>query len=340
MREGIAPKSTATAPGVLVWTTFTGLRLLSYFSSAYRGRRCWIGGGHMSKPYRVCPKCGAHLDHGEPCDCEDRAEQEVAQGAADTAALGRSFESGPRLPCSLDDSLEETQHGRFYGVQDSHGRVRRDRDRQSWPQGSAGTMRTATTRWRTRQHFPRSLWSARQTSRQIFHGTARQKISCILKAFPIGKSPFPFSQLLTVSGDRPISPAMSFAVMLRRVISATRFGYAILFPPFMQRAAGQLDAERVRSTERTPAAGQRRRQGSGRRPRLCLMLPLSCLPYSLKSGVIGSLLNKYASVYVGKKISCILKAFPIGKSSVEEIWIDKDGIEKREMIVGPHGDVC
>lgn len=27
-------------------------------------------------------------------------------------------------------------------------------------------------------------------------------------------------------------------------------------------------------------------------------------------------------------------------NSVEEIWIDKDGIEKREMKVGPHGDVC
>lgn len=40
----------------------------------------------MSKPYRVCQKCGAHLDHGEPCDCEDRVEQEVAQSAADTAA--------------------------------------------------------------------------------------------------------------------------------------------------------------------------------------------------------------------------------------------------------------
>ena len=40
----------------------------------------------MSKQYRVCQKCGAHLDAGEKCDCEDRAEQEVAQGAADTAA--------------------------------------------------------------------------------------------------------------------------------------------------------------------------------------------------------------------------------------------------------------
>lgn len=36
--------------------------------------------------YRVCPKCGAHLDHGEPCDCEDRMEQEAAQSIADTAA--------------------------------------------------------------------------------------------------------------------------------------------------------------------------------------------------------------------------------------------------------------
>lgn len=40
----------------------------------------------MSKPYRVCPKCGAHLDHGEPCDCEDRVERKAAQSAADTAA--------------------------------------------------------------------------------------------------------------------------------------------------------------------------------------------------------------------------------------------------------------
>lgn len=44
------------------------------------------GGDHMSKPYRVCPKCGAHLDHGEPCDCEDRAEREAAQDAADLAS--------------------------------------------------------------------------------------------------------------------------------------------------------------------------------------------------------------------------------------------------------------
>lgn len=39
----------------------------------------------MSK-YRICPKCGSNLDHGERCDCEDRAEREPSQSAADLAA--------------------------------------------------------------------------------------------------------------------------------------------------------------------------------------------------------------------------------------------------------------
>lgn len=40
----------------------------------------------MSKPYRVCPKCGCNLGHGERCDCEDRVELDQAQSVADTAA--------------------------------------------------------------------------------------------------------------------------------------------------------------------------------------------------------------------------------------------------------------
>ena len=24
--------------------------------------------------YRICPRCGAHLDYGERCDCEERRE--------------------------------------------------------------------------------------------------------------------------------------------------------------------------------------------------------------------------------------------------------------------------
>lgn len=30
----------------------------------------------MGKHYKTCPRCGAHLDHGERCDCMDRAQEE------------------------------------------------------------------------------------------------------------------------------------------------------------------------------------------------------------------------------------------------------------------------
>lgn len=35
----------------------------------------------MSTPFRECPICGAHLDHGERCDCKSRAaaERETAR---------------------------------------------------------------------------------------------------------------------------------------------------------------------------------------------------------------------------------------------------------------------
>lgn len=26
--------------------------------------------------YKICPRCGAHLDPGEPCDCEEAAARE------------------------------------------------------------------------------------------------------------------------------------------------------------------------------------------------------------------------------------------------------------------------
>lgn len=27
--------------------------------------------------YRICPHCGAYLDPGEPCDCQDDTEREL-----------------------------------------------------------------------------------------------------------------------------------------------------------------------------------------------------------------------------------------------------------------------
>lgn len=36
--------------------------------------------------YRICPKCGAHLDHGEHCDCEEHKEQEAVKLSAELAA--------------------------------------------------------------------------------------------------------------------------------------------------------------------------------------------------------------------------------------------------------------
>ena len=30
--------------------------------------------------YSICPKCGAHLDPGESCDCDEMAEKEKKAG--------------------------------------------------------------------------------------------------------------------------------------------------------------------------------------------------------------------------------------------------------------------
>lgn len=30
----------------------------------------------MGAPYKTCPWCGAHLDHGERCECTTRAQEE------------------------------------------------------------------------------------------------------------------------------------------------------------------------------------------------------------------------------------------------------------------------
>ena len=38
--------------------------------------------------YTVCPNCGAHLDPGERCDCEDPDEEETAQAHSEANETG------------------------------------------------------------------------------------------------------------------------------------------------------------------------------------------------------------------------------------------------------------
>lgn len=47
----------------------------------------------MGKHYKTCPRCGAHLDHGERCDCMDRAreERETARATPRRRAYGTAI---------------------------------------------------------------------------------------------------------------------------------------------------------------------------------------------------------------------------------------------------------
>ena len=44
--------------------------------------------------YRVCPYCGANLDHGEKCNCQEEAQEaeRVAKRAAKIDALRKSLQ--------------------------------------------------------------------------------------------------------------------------------------------------------------------------------------------------------------------------------------------------------
>lgn len=50
----------------------------------------------VSKPFRECPECGAHLDHGEQCDC-----QEHKKGPPGTAIPERPRGGTEKLPVRL-----------------------------------------------------------------------------------------------------------------------------------------------------------------------------------------------------------------------------------------------
>ena len=47
--------------------------------------------------YRVCPRCGCHLDPGEVCDCN---EKEAAASAANTDNGKAGFGNEPHFPAS------------------------------------------------------------------------------------------------------------------------------------------------------------------------------------------------------------------------------------------------
>ena len=53
----------------------------------------------MSKMYRTCPHCGAHLDHGEHCDCVSRKPRTNAASAGKNA--GKLAAAERRSPALL-----------------------------------------------------------------------------------------------------------------------------------------------------------------------------------------------------------------------------------------------
>lgn len=59
--------------------------------------------------YRTCPRCGANLDPGERCDCQDK--NEAAQGAANTQD-GKAKQKVSETDCfasSVPENKEESQ---------------------------------------------------------------------------------------------------------------------------------------------------------------------------------------------------------------------------------------
>ena len=51
----------------------------------------------MSAPYKTCPHCGAHLDHGERCTCKDKdteSREAALTAAAEEAAPLATEEAG------------------------------------------------------------------------------------------------------------------------------------------------------------------------------------------------------------------------------------------------------
>ena len=52
--------------------------------------------------YRICPRCGAHLDHGERCDCTDRRPEPVETARTAPSERARGYVIGVDLARGKD----------------------------------------------------------------------------------------------------------------------------------------------------------------------------------------------------------------------------------------------
>ena len=48
----------------------------------------------MERNYKICPRCGDHLDHGERCECMDRRPELVETAKATPPERARGYAIG------------------------------------------------------------------------------------------------------------------------------------------------------------------------------------------------------------------------------------------------------
>ena len=56
----------------------------------------------MGRNYKICPRCGDHLDHGERCDCTDRHPEPVETARAAPPERSRGYVIGVDLAKGKD----------------------------------------------------------------------------------------------------------------------------------------------------------------------------------------------------------------------------------------------
>ena len=56
----------------------------------------------MGRNYKICPRCGDHLDHGERCECMDRRPELVETAKATPPERARGYVIGVDLAQGKD----------------------------------------------------------------------------------------------------------------------------------------------------------------------------------------------------------------------------------------------